>query len=58
MATSSVTVSVGATFAPVTVKLQTINGEPCGQADIQVAASANTVVVINENQRIVVTIKQ
>jgi hypothetical protein len=58
MATSSVTVSVGATFSPVTVKLQTINGDPCGQPDIQVAAGANTVVVMTQDQRILVTIKQ
>lgn len=58
MAQSSVTVTVGANFSPVTVKLQTINGDPCGQPDIQVAASGNTVVVVNENQRILVAIKQ
>ena len=55
MASSSVTVTNGANQAQITVKLQNSNGDPAGVPDVKVAASGNTVVVINSNQQIVVT---
>jgi hypothetical protein len=52
---ASVTVTNGAASGQLTVKLQTANGDPVGTPDVKVAAGGNTVVVINFDQRIVVT---
>ena len=55
---ATVTVSNAANVSPLTVKILTKNGDPTGQEAVSVAASGNTIVTINENQKIVVTLTQ